>query len=123
MAELDALIALAYAAQFGGEGAPMCRPTFIEPEAADPNATHVGSHLPLWLCFLVMLFTVACYTMRKSSVNRHFTTSLRNNHAVTTGQVFQEQVRTALMLLLQHNLVLLVLVVTKLKLYPNHSTQ
>lgn len=32
MAELDALMALGYAAQFGGEGAPMCRPTFIEPQ-------------------------------------------------------------------------------------------
>ena len=32
MAELDALMALAYAAQFGGDGAPMCRPTFVEPE-------------------------------------------------------------------------------------------
>lgn len=57
MAELDALMALAYAAQFGGEGAPMCRPTFIEPEAAGPNATHVGSRLPC--CYLlVMLLTV-----------------------------------------------------------------
>lgn len=32
MAELDALMALGYAAQFGGEGAPMCRPTFVEPQ-------------------------------------------------------------------------------------------
>ncbi|KAL0028206.1 hypothetical protein WJX79_001719 [Trebouxia sp. C0005] len=33
MSELDALMALAYAAQFGGDGAPMCRPTFLDPHA------------------------------------------------------------------------------------------
>ena len=32
MAELDALMALGYAAQFGGDGAPMCRPTFVKPQ-------------------------------------------------------------------------------------------
>ncbi len=33
MSELDALMALGYAAQFGGDGAPMCRPTFLDPQA------------------------------------------------------------------------------------------
>jgi hypothetical protein len=32
MSELDALMALGYAAQFGGDGAPMCRPTFLDPQ-------------------------------------------------------------------------------------------
>lgn len=35
MSELDALMALGYAAQFGGDGAPMCRPTFLDPQAFD----------------------------------------------------------------------------------------
>ncbi|KAL3143314.1 hypothetical protein ABBQ38_002153 [Trebouxia sp. C0009 RCD-2024] len=37
MAELDALMALAYAAQFGADGAPMCRPTFVEPSSPVPG--------------------------------------------------------------------------------------
>ncbi len=37
MSELDALMALGYAAQFGGDGAPMCRPTFLDPQAFDAS--------------------------------------------------------------------------------------
>ena len=45
MAELDALMSLAYAAQFGGDGAPMCRPTFVEPQSSglDGSSGHVSS--------------------------------------------------------------------------------
>lgn len=45
MAELDALMSLAFAAQFGGDGAPMCRPTFVEPQSPGPNGStgHVSS--------------------------------------------------------------------------------
>ena len=43
MAELDALMALAYAAEFAGDGAPMCRPTFVEPHAGNQsNSKHVS---------------------------------------------------------------------------------
>lgn len=46
MAELDALMALAYAAQFGADGAPMCRPTFVEPKPPVPGGSsgHVSTH-------------------------------------------------------------------------------
>ena len=47
MAELDALMALAYAAHFGGEGAPMCRPHFVEPAATGSDATHVSYNTAL----------------------------------------------------------------------------
>lgn len=45
MAELDALMSLAFAAQFGGDGAPMCRPTFVEPQSPSPDGStgHVSS--------------------------------------------------------------------------------
>lgn len=45
MAELDALMSLAYAAQFGGDGAPMCRPTFVEPQSSglEGSSGHVSS--------------------------------------------------------------------------------
>ena len=45
MAELDALMSLAYAAQFGGDGAPMCRPTFVEPQSSGVvgSSGHVSS--------------------------------------------------------------------------------
>ena len=47
MAELDALMALGYAAQFGGEGAPMCRPTFVEPHPSSQGQTgHVSTPTP-----------------------------------------------------------------------------
>ena len=41
MAELDALMSLAYAAQFGVDGGPMCRPTFVEPHPSDQSSGHV----------------------------------------------------------------------------------
>ena len=45
MAELDALMSLAFAAQFGGDGAPMCRPTFVEPQSPGPEGStgHVSA--------------------------------------------------------------------------------
>ena len=45
MAELDALMSLAFAAQFGGDGAPMCRPTFVEPQSPGPEGStgHVST--------------------------------------------------------------------------------
>lgn len=49
MAELDALMALGYAAQFGGEGAPMCRPTFVDPQPSSTGQPdgHVSNLLVL----------------------------------------------------------------------------
>lgn len=45
MAELDALMSLAFAAQFGGDGAPMCRPTFVEPQSpsSEGSTGHVST--------------------------------------------------------------------------------
>ena len=54
MAELDALMALGFAAQFGGDGAPMCRPTFIEPQASETNPASTG-HVSLLFQYLVIL--------------------------------------------------------------------
>lgn len=59
MAELDALMALAYAAQFGGEGAPMCRPTFVQPTATATGAKHVSKSSCHETCMLAGLSMTA----------------------------------------------------------------
>ena len=69
MAELDALMSLAYAAQFAGDGAPMCRPNFVEPDAASPSASHVSTLL--LACQRLTISCCACkaylYSMRMST--------------------------------------------------------
>ena len=55
-------MALGFAAQFGGDGAPMCRPTFVEAQASTTDATHTG-HVSLLFCSVrVMLTPGECTT-------------------------------------------------------------
>lgn len=69
MAELDALMALAYAAQFGADGAPMCRPTFVEPKSPVPGGPsgHVSPLLSVYACNTIMLFARRAYSVRAAT--------------------------------------------------------
>ena len=65
MAVLDALMALAYAAQFGGDGAPMCRPTFVQPETFTSGSQHTAHVRVFFAChfldFLSFLLTFTAF--------------------------------------------------------------